>query len=61
MNLYNSTATESSYDALGIDGTKIPDRVAAMNIIQQSDGGLAAFPVTSDFIYDDVTINSTQF
>jgi hypothetical protein len=33
MNLYNSTATESSYDALGIDGTKIPDRVAAMNII----------------------------
>jgi hypothetical protein len=58
-NIYNSSATESGFDALGIDGTKVKDRVDYMEIIKQADSGPASFQVTSDFVYDDITINST--
>lgn len=61
MNMYNSSASESGFDALDIAGTKVPDRVANMEIIKQADNGLATYPVTSDFVFDDVTINSTQY
>jgi len=61
MNMYNFTATESGFDALDIGGTKVPDRVANMEIIKQADNGLDSYTVYSDFVYDDVTINSTQY